>query len=398
MGRYMHKQCESTGWLNHHECPDPSMLGVMIKLGHNQHSIHPSTLHPMTILAINVIDAAIAFTMASEVTSTLFRQMSPYQSEILVQPQGIRIPIFESLEDVMQLDSKILIGDYSCIVRRERIVLVWSNTVDNVLPHGSEVEKLLLETVSHDLQTLKTVDSLFQIWGQSSSRPISRTLPFLDQNVFSRTPTPLSLSPPTANALVNEKNEVNSSTAESKRVSQIEEQEIYDPESATRGTIHRPSTSCLSQPPKSSELPESSAGSTLFSCSLFLVILTHSFMVGLGMLLIVVVQMGGVSQVTSTEAILSSCGSQKQLIGEICTDGNYLRLCYLALIPLSSTFALFFATTLVSCLFQLFGPVGDIRGNSRYHSAVAPDPARHRGIEYPHITIQMPVYMEGLTG
>lgn len=121
-------------------------------------------------------------------------------------------------------------------------------------------------------------------------------------------------------------------------------------------------------------------------------------MVGLGMMLIVVVQMGGVSQVTSTEAILSSCGSQKQLIGEICTDGNYLRLCYLALIPLSSTFALFFATTLVSCLFQLFGPVGDIRGNSRYHSAVAPDPAHHRGIEYPHITIQMPVYMEGLTG
>jgi hypothetical protein len=154
MGRYIHKQCESTGWLNHHECPDPSMLGVMIKLGHNQHSIHPSTLHPMTILAINFIDAAIAFTMASEVTSTFFRQMSPYQSEILVQPQGIRIPVFESLEDVMQLDSNSLIRDYSCIVRRERIVLVWSNTVDNVLPHGSEVEKLLLETVSHDLQTI----------------------------------------------------------------------------------------------------------------------------------------------------------------------------------------------------------------------------------------------------
>ena len=116
------------------------------------------------------------------------------------------------------------------------------------------------------------------------------------------------------------------------------------------------------------------------------------------MMLIVVVQMGGVSQVSSTEATLPSHGSQKQLIGEIFIDGSYFRLCYLALIPLSSTFALFFATTLVSCLFQLFGPVGDIGGNSRYHSAIAPDPARHRGIEYPHITIQMPVYMEGLTG
>jgi len=68
------------------------------------------------------------------------------------------------------------------------------------------------------------------------------------------------------------------------------------------------------------------------------------------------------------------------------------------MIPLSSTLALFFATTIVACLFQLLGPVRDIKGNSRYHSAIAPNPARHQGIEYPHITIQIPVYKEGLTG
>lgn len=114
-------------------------------------------------------------------------------------------------------------------------------------------------------------------------------------------------------------------------------------------------------------------------------------MVGLGMMVIVV-------QVRLTEAFPSLSGLRNQLIGEIGIDGSYLRLRYLLLIPLSSTFALVFATTLVSCLFQLVGPVGDIRGNSRYHSAVAPNPAHHQGIEYPHITIQMPVYMEGLTG
>jgi hypothetical protein len=68
------------------------------------------------------------------------------------------------------------------------------------------------------------------------------------------------------------------------------------------------------------------------------------------------------------------------------------------MIPLSTTLALFFATTVVACLFQLFGPVGDIGGNSRYHSAVAPNIARHRDVEYSHITIQMPVFKEGLTG
>jgi len=148
MVRYIHKQCESSGWLNRHECPDPSIIGVIIKLAHDQRSIYPPTLHPMTIEAINSIDAAIAFTMASEITATLFRQMSPYQSEILVQPQGIRIPIVESFEDVIHLGSNNQIRGYSCIVRREKVILVWSSSVENILPHGAELEKLLLETVS----------------------------------------------------------------------------------------------------------------------------------------------------------------------------------------------------------------------------------------------------------
>jgi hypothetical protein len=53
---------------------------------------------------------------------------------------------------------------------------------------------------------------------------------------------------------------------------------------------------------------------------------------------------------------------------------------------------------MVACQFQFVGPVGDIKGNSGYHSAIAPNLARHQGVEYPHITIQIPVYKEGLTG
>lgn len=110
-------------------------------------------------------------------------------------------------------------------------------------------------------------------------------------------------------------------------------------------------------------------------------ILTHSFMVGLGMLALVTIQMGGVAS----------------LIGEILIDGSYLRLLYLLMIPFSSVFALFFATTLVACLFQFVGPISDIKGNSRYHSAVPPNPGRYRGVEYPHITVQVPIFKEGLS-
>jgi hypothetical protein len=68
------------------------------------------------------------------------------------------------------------------------------------------------------------------------------------------------------------------------------------------------------------------------------------------------------------------------------------------MIPVSSTLALFFFTTLVACLFQFFGPVKSVNENTRYQSAIAPDPARYPRFEYPHITIQIPVYKEGLKG
>jgi hypothetical protein len=82
----------------------------------------------------------------------------------------------------------------------------------------------------------------------------------------------------------------------------------------------------------------------------------------------------------------------------------------------------FFFVVVVNSGFQLLLPANQCRRNSRYHSgkwnhrvklilmcgnatdsgfdavAVKPNPQRHRDYELPHITIQMPVYKEGLRG
>jgi len=49
-------------------------------------------------------------------------------------------------------------------------------------------------------------------------------------------------------------------------------------------------------------------------------------------------------------------------------------------------------------LFQLFGPLSGVEGNSMYYSAKAPKKGRYPDLELPHVTIQMPVYKEGLKG
>lgn len=56
----------------------------------------------------------------------------------------------------------------------------------------------------------------------------------------------------------------------------------------------------------------------------------------------------------------------------------------------------FFAQVIVGCLAQCFGPVSQLTENSKYYSANPPQ--RIRTGVLPHITIQCPVYKEGLQG
>jgi hypothetical protein len=79
------------------------------------------------------------------------------------------------------------------------------------------------------------------MWGQTQSNRISRNSAIPARNISS-TPTPRYPSPPTANFLFNEDG-VNGSTTRLNQESNGEGKEaIYDPELATAGPTHRPST------------------------------------------------------------------------------------------------------------------------------------------------------------
>ncbi|RDL36555.1 Nucleotide-diphospho-sugar transferase [Venustampulla echinocandica] len=85
----------------------------------------------------------------------------------------------------------------------------------------------------------------------------------------------------------------------------------------------------------------------------------------------------------------------RQLAIQVAVDGSYTRLALLALTPVQIFFTLFFAQVIVGCLAQLFGPVRQLTVNSKFYSARAPP--RIQSSILPHITIQCPVYKEGLT-
>ena len=95
-------------------------------------------------------------------------------------------------------------------------------------------------------------------------------------------------------------------------------------------------------------------------------------------------------------AVEMSCIAK--LLTEVQLDGKKLRFILILVIPLFATFSLFFMIVITGSLFQLFGPLSGIAGNSKFYSGKAPKPARHVDLQLPHVTIQMPVYKEGLKG
>jgi hypothetical protein len=81
---------------------------------------------------------------------------------------------------------------------------------------------------------------------------------------------------------------------------------------------------------------------------------------------------------------------------EISVDKNYIRLAFLAVMPLQLWLGWFFFQTLVNGISQMFGPVNQMLTNSRSFSGIRSRRINTPGRQLPHVTVQCPVYKEGL--
>ncbi|KAI1848718.1 hypothetical protein JX266_005577 [Neoarthrinium moseri] len=114
-------------------------------------------------------------------------------------------------------------------------------------------------------------------------------------------------------------------------------------------------------------------------------LLTQSVMIGLAIALLIVIEAFPVRLMVV----------QAKALGSVA----YKNLALAVTIPIFAWFTLFFAVVVIGMLFQLLGPVDAIKsGNSHFYSSRPPSRKRHPNIEWPHITVQMPVYKEGLKG
>jgi len=94
--------------------------------------------------------------------------------------------------------------------------------------------------------------------------------------------------------------------------------------------------------------------------------------------------------------VLAIGSGWRNVAKEVWIDNDYTRMAFIFVIPAQIWLALFFFQALVGNVAQLIGPISQMNQNSKFYSGVRPRRLRRDNGPLPHLTIQMPVYKEGL--
>jgi cellulose synthase/poly-beta-1,6-N-acetylglucosamine synthase-like glycosyltransferase len=89
-------------------------------------------------------------------------------------------------------------------------------------------------------------------------------------------------------------------------------------------------------------------------------------------------------------------GGWREVAFQTAVDGNYVRFAFILILIPQIWLALFFFQALVGDFAQVFGPVSQMAQNSKFYSGLPPKRLRRDAGPLPHVTIQLPVYKEGL--
>jgi hypothetical protein len=154
MVKYLYRKCYESKWLEPTEDDfglsdgGASNLGVLLRRPDGMYTADPLFLNSELVKAVERLAVPVAFTMSSDIVQTLLSSVTPFQTEISLDPRGFVLPIVNSVKELASPKSSVTKEAYICLCRSEKYVLVWSDSVQGVLAHGSDVETRLLGLVS----------------------------------------------------------------------------------------------------------------------------------------------------------------------------------------------------------------------------------------------------------
>ncbi|EPS39591.1 hypothetical protein H072_6642 [Dactylellina haptotyla CBS 200.50] len=318
-----------------------SACGLLVRRAPGSYISQPMTVSPSLLNAVANLDVYVAFTMKSYITEPIFKALRPDQKELVLKRGGDRYQVVDSLEEIAQASPKdISRFQYICFVREERVVLLWHDSIKEIVDHAAKVEETFLSQIL-DIKVSSQINDL----PQALNGKIFHTLYEAPESTIKKMAFNKNLQSLQGDERVKRPNaEVT-----------VKEVSPYDIE---RGTLAGESLARVCYP-------------------------YTAIYIGIAMAAVTVLVLGQLIRV---------------LMMEVLADRSYTRLALTLTIPILLPLTWFFAGSFIMFLAEIIGPVGGLRENSRYYSARAPDVkgATSVGFEPPHITIQMPVYKESL--
>jgi len=354
MTQFLYRRFQEQGWLQEDQKVEESApLGMVMRVEQDgmKFIAEPPNVDSNLKIISAKLNLAVLFTMSSDITSLFFTQIPRGDTEITLIPHNITVPVADTLEEVMNDSGGVKRRDFCCFVRDQKIVLIWSASADGIMLQGADVESKLMSSVRRLLQIAYGI-LRSKIWGV----PIPETPLTLQQgrNQTTLVNTPHAQQTPS----VHSRRSVAQSQLSEKGLQNLAILDEIDLGAEDEESLATPSRPFL---------------------------LTHSVLVGLAMCLLMVIE----------------CLAARLIVIEVHALGKvaFSRFALLATLPIFMFFTLFFTIVVIGTVFQVFGPMTDVKtGNSRYYSSRAPNIKRHPNIQFPHITVQMPVYKEGLKG
>jgi cellulose synthase/poly-beta-1,6-N-acetylglucosamine synthase-like glycosyltransferase len=323
MNTYLHKRMVASGWMPAEHDPE-DCLGVLMRRARGSYVTSPEPAHHVLLGAVMRLNLVVAMTMRPQMLDGILDSLVPGQTELRFK-DGSQLQIIDSLTQAQPSNVKKF--QYACVCRQERLVLVWQDDIQNMIPQATRIEERLLSLV----------------WGDAK-------LPFNILQLPTRPPSLLS--------------------------SRMSSYGVASPglEKAAGTVISEEFNDDILEKDTSYDRPESMSRPVIY---------VSAFFVGLSICLAI--------------ALLFGVFIGK-LVSESLLDGSYTRMALVAPIPLLILISLFFFQVIFSNLFQMVGPIFGTTTNSRYFSCYKPNMRRcyAEGFVAPKITIQMPVYKEGM--
>ncbi|KIK95869.1 hypothetical protein PAXRUDRAFT_11174 [Paxillus rubicundulus Ve08.2h10] len=337
---HVYQQTQGEAWFRPTE--EHIATGVCLRTETGQYRVFPydNTLLVPFEAAVRLLNPAVAVKIRSAAIHAAFATISEHDTSMYVD-SDTKIQVVETMGELPCAEKE----QCGAFIRDERVLVVWSDDFDELLPICSDMEDKMIKLVwRHRHMTTRTSISI-----ADTPSAITSDVNLAEKIIKEEVP-------------ITEKDRANTKPKVKSKSSWGWSWKLAPP---ADGTLTSDSDPEKDGPSKKQTRPIRLFAP--FYCGFSIAL--SAFFVGSGIAI---------------------------MLAEWVLDNNYIRFALLVTSPFLFCIALFFCIQLVGNVSLVLGPVSQYHENSRYYSAERPKPNRELDAALPHVTIELPVFKESL--